>query len=38
MGRGFFGRPRRIIQIEGMLLLLAPGAYSSYLVVEVFGG
>ena len=38
MGRGFFGRPGRISQIDGVLLLLAYGAYTSYLMLEVFGG
>ena len=38
LGRGFFGRPGRISQIDGILLLLAYGAYTSYLMLEIFSG
>ncbi len=38
LGRGFFGRPGRISQVDGILLLLAYGAYTSYLMLEIFSG
>lgn len=38
LGRGFGGRPGRISRIDGTLLVLAYVAYSSYLMVEIFGG